>query len=572
MGVSKYLLACVVLCSVAQAAPKLRLVATTVGPVSIAVGANGPAQTVEAFNAGDGALALTVTSSASWTVASTGAARPCAQRTGNCLPLNFALQTSSLARGMHTAVVSVNDSNAIDAPQSITVTVQIGGAVPDRVEFFVAPNGASDSARFVTNSSVSGNVATQVGGPWLSMTFEGAGSFSFTRPYVISARHLSGMAEGTYNGTIAVTGSSFAGDNKMVAVSLRVTSQPIALSSNDRLRVRIARGAPRLSRFLVISNRGLGTLSVGAASATMTSGADWLTAEKLANLDIVQANFRASDLAPGTYAGSIAVASNAVNGTLTIPVEMEVVAAGAPLITFGGVVSNNTFESNGGLGQGAIASLFGEQLLMSDAQSSGVPLSTSVGGTRVLVNNRPAPIYFASYDQINFQLPYDTAPGEALIRVEREGSLGNTVALAVTTRAPRLMRLGLGDYGIIVNQDGTFPIPPTPGIPSRPARRGDALTIYALSLGQTTPEAESGTPVPLGTFFNIVPMPIVSFGGGLIFSGVSQEAFFAGLSPTFVGLYQINVFVPEGAPSGSNINVALRAGDASSNRVQIAIE
>ena len=38
------------------AAPKLRLSTSTIGPYSIAVGANGAVQTLEAWNAGDGAL------------------------------------------------------------------------------------------------------------------------------------------------------------------------------------------------------------------------------------------------------------------------------------------------------------------------------------------------------------------------------------------------------------------------------------------------------------------------------------------------------------------------------------
>src|SRR5712671_3644549 len=45
------------------AAPKLRLSASTVGPVSIAQSANGATQTVEAFNIGDGSLSLALSSS-----------------------------------------------------------------------------------------------------------------------------------------------------------------------------------------------------------------------------------------------------------------------------------------------------------------------------------------------------------------------------------------------------------------------------------------------------------------------------------------------------------------------------
>ncbi len=46
------------------AAPKLRLSDTAVGPYSIAMGANGSTQVIEAWNAGDGALSLGLSSSA----------------------------------------------------------------------------------------------------------------------------------------------------------------------------------------------------------------------------------------------------------------------------------------------------------------------------------------------------------------------------------------------------------------------------------------------------------------------------------------------------------------------------
>ena len=60
-----------------SAAPRLRLVSSTVGPVSIAQGANGGAQTVEAYNDADGSLNLKLSPSVSWIAGSVGAQRTC---------------------------------------------------------------------------------------------------------------------------------------------------------------------------------------------------------------------------------------------------------------------------------------------------------------------------------------------------------------------------------------------------------------------------------------------------------------------------------------------------------------
>jgi len=54
--------------------------------------------------------------------------------------------------------------------------------------------------------------------------------------------------------------------------------------------------------------------------------------------------------------------------------------------------------------------------------------------------------------------------------------------------------------------------------------------------------------------------------------GVPATVSFAGLAPGFVGLYQVNVEVPEAAPSGSSVPVVLSIGGAASNTVTIAVE
>ena len=196
-----------------QAAPRLRLVSSTVGPVSIAQGANGSLQTVEAYNALDGSLNLSLSSSVSWITGSVGAQRACSSRAGLCTPLQFALNTSGLPAGIATGIVTVSDPNAVDAPQTITVTVQIGGAVPPPSTSTWRPAHARDLG-FSTNSQIGATVRTNDGGPWLSLALDGTGSFRFSFPYRIHFAPSAAMAQGTYPATIATSGSSFTADNK----------------------------------------------------------------------------------------------------------------------------------------------------------------------------------------------------------------------------------------------------------------------------------------------------------------------------------------------------------------------
>jgi uncharacterized protein (TIGR03437 family) len=61
-------------------------------------------------------------------------------------------------------------------------------------------------------------------------------------------------------------------------------------------------------------------------------------------------------------------------------------------------------------------------------------------------------------------------------------------------------------------------------------------------------------------------MPEVTIGG------VSQTVTFGGLAPDAVGLYQVNVVVAAGTPSGGQVAVKLTIGGKESNTVTVAVE
>ena len=555
--------------AVLGAAPTLRLVKSTVGPVSIAQGANGATQIVEAFNAGDGALGLSLSSSVSWIGTSVGAQRPCVSGSGTCTPLQFALNTSSLPAGIATGIVTVTDPNAVDAPQTITVTVQMGGAVPSTVNVFVAPGGTNDVS-FSTNSQINGRVTTSSGGQWLSLTLDGSGSFLFAYPYRIHFATQSGMALGTYSGSVTTSGSAFSPDNKNIQVTMQVTDQPIAQTSTNHVSTRLAQGAAPTAINVFLNNLGLGSLTVSGATATAATGGTWLTAKSFAGG--AQLAFDAGSLAPGTYSGSVAIASNAANGTITVPVDFTVVPKGPPLIFFQGVVDNGTFGAGDAVSRGDVVAVRGEQLSNAPLTVGQVPMATTIGGAKVLVNGTPAPMYYSSYGQLAIQMPYETPTGTALIQVQTDGQSSNAVSVPVVDRAPRLLLIGVGTYGAIVNQDGSIPMPAGsfPGVNTHPASVGDTLTIYAIGLGATSPAGATGQPAPSSEpLARLTETPTINFGGGI--GGTLVTPFFAGLTPTYAGLYQLNVTIPDNVPRGT-VNLSLVFSDAVSNSVQIAIQ
>ena len=98
--------------------------------------------------------------------------------------------------------------------------------------------------------------------------------------------------------------------------------------------------------------------------------------------------------------------------------------------------------------------------------------------------------------------------------------------------------------------------------------------MYALGLGTTVPSVVSGAASPSSPLANITTPSTVTFGVGAV--GGSADPVrpqFIGLSPGFVGLYQINVAVPANSPKGNRIGIELNFGPTiTSNRVEIAVQ
>jgi hypothetical protein len=272
--------------SVLQAAPLLRLSTATIGPIVLAAAGATNIQTVEAFNAGDGALNLTTSSSVPWVTASPGQSRQCRTIISavgqTCSTIEVTVNTTGLPQGTSTGILTVSDPNAVDAPQTVTVTVRIGTLSMD-----VAPGG-SRNAEFAASSFVAATPTTQSGGNWLSVITTAFGSFRFNFPYRIQFQPPASLAQGTYNGAVAISGGTNAADTTTIPVAMRVTTLPIAVPSTERLRVRLAEGAPPLQHPtlppITLSNAGQGSLTVPDIAV---SGGSWLKKDSVAGYFII---------------------------------------------------------------------------------------------------------------------------------------------------------------------------------------------------------------------------------------------------------------------------------------------
>ncbi len=459
-----------------SAVPQLRL-STPAITINIAGGHNGPTQSVTTSNIGDGTLVLSASSDVSWIGTSiAGADVLMTMNTGLLVP------PGNLANGAFTGIVTVTAANAIDSPQTITVTVLLGGGVPWSLDLYLAPGGAG-AALFTASNAMDITAAITYDRSkslTLAVSSTAAGSFATTASYQVRATAAASTPpDDSYFGALTVTGSPFSQDIHAVNVTLHVTTLPIVTLAPASLQFEVTGSGAPVTKWIQLTNSGMGALAVGALTTAILPLSDpaWLTASMSGTTLTITGD--PAGLRPGPHRATVTLPSNAANGPFTVPVEMDVIAAAPPLSYYQGVVDNALFEVGAPVAPGGLVAVRGEQFTTGAAMSAlSLPLGTTLGRATVYVNGVAAPIYYVSAShvvnqggQLTFQMPYGTAAGQATVRVDRNDNgtvlTGNTISAQVTDAAPRLLQFSEGgtEYAVATFTDFvTFPIPPTNGV------------------------------------------------------------------------------------------------------------
>ena len=238
---------------------------------------------------------------------------------------------------------------------------------------------------------------------------------------------------------------------------------------------------------------------------------------------------------------------NVVGLFLILGSVLEPVFAQTPQINPGGVLNGASFAVGAPMAPGVIFSIFGTNLTDGgQADAVNTPLPTRLAGARVLVNNVAAPLFFVSPLQINAQFPVELAGlAEAQIQVEVQTSGGTLTSapepVTVASASPGIFTLdknGSGAGTILRNSDFSLICPQgRADCASNPAIRGEAIAIYLTGLGQVAGTWSSGEVATEAVHTTVTP--VVQFDGNEV------PVLYSGLAVGFVGLYQINVVVPE---------------------------
>ncbi len=104
-------------------------------------------------------------------------------------------------------------------------------------------------------------------------------------------------------------------------------------------------------------------------------------------------------------------------------------------------------------------------------------------------------------------------------------------------------------------------------LPNR-CKAGDYIVVYATGLGSVDPVVPAGTLAPAAGPLSIIAGNSVAVTIGGVPAATPS---YVGLTPGSVGLYQINVQVPSGVPSG-DVPLVVTAGGAVASAVIISLQ
>lgn len=207
---------------------------------------------------------------------------------------------------------------------------------------------------------------------------------------------------------------------------------------------------------------------------------------------------------------------------LSITVQAPPGETGSPIS-----VVNAASGLKGAVASGEIVTIYGQ----------GFPLQTGVK-----FDSQLAKVFYAGASQINALVPGGLVPGATTtVTVTSAGAPIALVAIPIAAAAPGIFTTPDG-YAAAQNEDGTA------NSPSHPAARGSIVVLYATGQGETQNAAT------------------------LTIGGQQAAILYAGSTPGFQGLMQINARVPENLTPGDQ-SVSLVIGAASSQRgVRISVQ
>jgi uncharacterized protein (TIGR03437 family) len=537
------------------------------------------------------------------------------------------INQAGLSAGQYYGSVTVNAPNASNNPQSVLVLLNVAaGDSSANIAFstgnvsFVVPPGTTTNQKqqislFNPSSSTLGyssTVSTSNGGSWLSLSPDSGqllpGSTSIqivVNPALLSAGVQTGtLTLGFDNGTAGtVQVTALATDASLVPNVSRSAGSPVPLISSSQACVK---GSPGYLVPVIRQPAALTALKVALPQKLEVqvnddcghplSSANGGTVHMMFSNSSTSINLQdtGGGVWEGTWTplnsgaqvilGAVAAEFSPALHSISSQVAVSVQAAppDAPAQISGVVNAASTAQAIPQLVvPGSYVAIYGAGLASGGSPvATTVPLSTTLNGTQLLLGNQPLPLLYAGDGQVNALIPQNLSTETTYqLTVRRGSTLSVPIPITVARYQPGIYTLNFSGEGQgIAEIVGTTLVAGPDGNGYQPVRRGsDYLAVFATGLGAvigTNGEAPpaDGAAAPLTTVYRSVGTVSATIGG------VDVPVFFSGLTPSLVGLYQVNIQVTDSVPTGDAVPVVITVTDpvtgksTKSNTVTIAVQ
>jgi uncharacterized protein (TIGR03437 family) len=521
-------------------------------------------------------------SPASWKISSNGTpaaftARIASTEGGNWLSmdktsgttpdtLTFSANATGLARGIYAATIVVEGPKG---PQETQVYLNVNPGVPTPLTAFpttrtyVRESGApadevaANTAQFTSvPPALTGIKATTTdGGNWLILSGNANAGGQTSVAFRFDA---SGLSPGTYTGAIVATRGNETASSQVVLTVLPKPTSPLVPSPTSFVLTAKAGQMTAPQTISVSSPDGVVLFSAQSEAGQIT------VSDLLLSPTPKVVTFTALYDIPGTYQNAIVLTTSA--GTVKVPVALYVTATAdqPPIISS---ITSSASNVSGKIAPGELITLRGPGIgpartgLTLDASGR---ITTEINpDTRVLLNDVPAPILYASPEQWNVIVPYEVNGTSATVKVLSGGIESKPWTIPVAPSAPGVFTIGSTGVGpgAVLNQDNTV------NGPSNPAAKGTILQIYATGAGQSIATATTGSVTPpTGGGQAIMPIKVR-------LDGYNAPVTFAGPAPGFAsGVLQVNAVIPPEVFGRANVPLILDIdGALSQTKVTVSI-
>lgn len=184
---------------------------------------------------------------------------------------------------------------------------------------------------------------------------------------------------------------------------------------------------------------------------------------------------------------------------------------------------------------------------LADIGSGQLPFALPGTEVGVLIGGIPGYIYYVSPSQVNVLIPPPelVGPGPVIVELQSDSKYGPPIEITLTPTAPALFALDAVN-AIATHGNGPLVTPDSPAAP------GEIVVVYATGLGLTSPALSPGVlPEMAWQLADLIDFR-VELNGVAVDPNLIK---YAGDTPGYAGLFQINLQLPADCPANPEIRV-----------------